>query len=122
MAAWALARASARHPQRASGPQAGDELALERAAALHVERLIDRLVRDPHPRIIGELELGPLSDLLRLHPLTHRRSWRCGFLRPFHGARAGPLTGVPPGATSSPASRCCTYSRNRGLLANLAGF
>src|SRR3954469_1617422 len=65
MAAWALARACARDAQRATGPQAGDQLALERAAALHVERLIDRLVRDPHPRIIGELELEPLRDLLR---------------------------------------------------------
>src|SRR4051794_5300583 len=68
MAAWALARACARDAQRASGPQAGDELALERAAALHVERLIDRLVRDPHPRIIGELELESLGDLLRAPP------------------------------------------------------
>src|SRR4051794_41356052 len=70
MAAWALARACARDAQRASGPQAGDELALERAAALHVERLIDRLVRDPHPRIIGELELESLRDLLRA-PRAH---------------------------------------------------
>src|SRR4051794_41269597 len=68
MAAWALTRACARDAQRASGPQAGDQLALERAAALHVERLIDRLVRDPHPRIFGELELEPLGDLLRAPP------------------------------------------------------
>src|SRR3954469_13309251 len=70
MAAWALARACARDAQRASGPQAGDQLALEGAAALHVERLIDRLVRDPHPRIIRELELEPFRDLLRTPP-TH---------------------------------------------------
>src|SRR3954470_18322085 len=62
MAAWALTRAGARDAQRTSGPQARDELALERAAALHVERLVDRLVRDPHPRIIGELQLESLGD------------------------------------------------------------
>src|SRR4051794_14015113 len=98
MAAWALARAGARDAQRTSGPQARDELALERAAALHVERLVDRLVRDPHPRIIGELQLESLGDLLRTppaHPAAilavrlvaplPRRRGRPGHRRPARG-------------------------------------
>ena len=68
--ARAVSGASARDPQRPAGPQARDQLALERASALHVERLVDRLVRDPHRRIIGELELEPLGDLLRA-PRAH---------------------------------------------------
>ena len=61
----AAPRARPGHPQRAPGAQTGDELALERAAALDEQGLIDRLVRDPHGRILGEVELQPVRDLLR---------------------------------------------------------
>ena len=57
--------ASPGDPQRPAGPQARDELPFERATALHVERLIDRLVRDPHRLIIGEVDPQPVRDLLR---------------------------------------------------------
>ena len=57
--------ASARDAQRPAGPQAGDELSLQRAAALHVEGLVDRLMGDPHRLIIGKLDLQPVGDLLR---------------------------------------------------------
>jgi len=38
----------ARDAQRSSCPQTGDEFAFEGAPALDVERLVDRLLRDPH--------------------------------------------------------------------------
>src|SRR3990172_4979891 len=49
----------------------GDELTLEGAPTLNVERLVDRLVRDPHRVIIGEVDPQPVRDLLgtpRLRP------------------------------------------------------
>ena len=61
-------------PRDSQGPtrsQAGDELTLECTPSLDVERLIDRLVRDPHGLIIGEIDLQPVGDLLgapRLRP------------------------------------------------------
>src|SRR5262249_9527720 len=61
----AALRACPGYPQRAPSAQTGDELALERAAALNEQRLIDRLVRDPHGLILGEVELQPVRDLLR---------------------------------------------------------
>jgi len=63
--------ARTRHPQRPSRAQPGRELAAQRATALHVERLVDRLVRDPHRGIIREVEREPVGDLLgapRLRP------------------------------------------------------
>ncbi len=56
--------ASARDAQRPAGPQAGDELSLQRASALNVESLVDRLMGDPHRLIIGKLDLQPVGDLL----------------------------------------------------------
>src|SRR5207245_368640 len=41
------------------------QLALERAAALHVQGLVDRFVRDPHRVIIREVDPEPIRDLLR---------------------------------------------------------
>ena len=58
--AWPLG-AGSRHPQRPAGAQTGDQLALERAAALDVERLVDRLVADPHRLIIGEVDRQPVA-------------------------------------------------------------
>src|SRR5262249_53366387 len=61
----AALRACPGYPQRSPSAQTGDELALERGAALNEQRLIDRLVRYPHGRILGEVELQPVRDLLR---------------------------------------------------------
>ena len=55
-----------RHPVRAS-PTAAPSLA---------ERLVDRLVRDPHPRIIREVDREPVGDLLRAPRTRQRRSLR----------------------------------------------
>src|SRR3954454_22659325 len=51
--------------QRPAGAQARGQLAAQRAAALNVEGLVDRLVRDPHRLIVGELLDQPSGDLLR---------------------------------------------------------
>ena len=40
-----------------------------RTAALHEQRLVDRLVRHPHHRIVGDVEPQPPGDLLRRPPL-----------------------------------------------------
>ena len=53
------------HAQRPPGPQARGQLAAQRAAALDVERLIDRLVREPHRVIIREVHRESVGDLLR---------------------------------------------------------
>src|SRR5215218_10120329 len=55
-----------------------------------------------------------------LHAVAHRRSWRRGLLRPFHGLIAGPATAVPSGRRTLPARRSCTYSRRTTLAASLA--
>src|SRR3954466_15995333 len=65
MAARAPASARPGNTQRTPGAQTGHQLALERAPALHVERLIDRLMRDTHGLIIREIEPQPVRDLLR---------------------------------------------------------
>src|SRR5918911_759061 len=57
--------AGPRDPQCSPGPQACGELAAQRSAPLHVERLVDRLVRDPHRLIIGEIDPQAVSNLLR---------------------------------------------------------
>ena len=50
-------RARARGTRSARpGAQARGQLAPERATALHIQRLVDRLVRDTHRLIIGEVE------------------------------------------------------------------
>lgn len=61
----ALIDASTWHPQRPARTQTRDELAFERAAALHVQSLVDRLMADPHRCIVGEIEPQPIRDLLR---------------------------------------------------------
>ena len=54
-----------RDPQRSPGSQTRHQLAFERTPALHVERLVDRLVRNPHGLIMGEIDPEPVRDLLR---------------------------------------------------------
>src|SRR5665648_435193 len=57
-----------------------------------------------------------------LHARAHRRSWRRGLFRPFHGAGAGPATATPSGRRTCPARRSWTYSRSRSLTTSLAVF
>ena len=66
-----LAGPGPRHPQGAPAAQAGDQLALQRSAALHIEGLVDRFMGDPHGLIIGEIDPQTVRDLLwapGLHP------------------------------------------------------
>src|SRR5690349_24048355 len=71
-------RSLSRRSQRAPGTKTPNQLALERAAAFDVERLIDRFVADAHGLIIGEVEFDPAGDLLRtpgLHPRSVFAVW-----------------------------------------------
>jgi len=52
-------RAGARHPQRTTCSQACHQLSTERTGALHIERLANGLVGDPHRLIIREVEFQP---------------------------------------------------------------
>ena len=54
-----------RDPQRSPGSQTRHELASERTSALHIKRLVDRLVRDSHGLIMGEIDPEAVRDLLR---------------------------------------------------------
>src|SRR5258707_15412834 len=49
----------------ATGAQASGELTSQSTPALDEQSLVDRLVRDPHGRIIGEIEVQPGGELLR---------------------------------------------------------
>src|SRR3954452_12270868 len=57
------AAARPRHPQRPPGAQAGGQLAAQRPAALHVQRLIDGFVADAHGLIVAEVEPQAAGDL-----------------------------------------------------------
>ena len=59
-----LAGAPARAPQRSPGPQALGQIAAQRPAGLDIQRLVDRLGRHPHLRIVRELAAQPADDLL----------------------------------------------------------
>ncbi len=61
----ASSAAGSGNTQRPPGPQTGCELAPQRSAPLHIQRLVDRLVGDPHRRIIVEIDRQAGSDLLR---------------------------------------------------------
>lgn len=61
-------------PQRPAATQTCGEFASQRAAALHVECLVDRLVRDPHRLIIGKSTFSRAEICSGLHALTHLRS------------------------------------------------
>src|SRR4051794_31662912 len=52
-------------PQRPARAQAHHQLPVERATPLDEQRLVDRLMADAQGRIIGELALEPVADLLR---------------------------------------------------------
>src|SRR5215203_3786357 len=64
-ASASLARGSSRLAHRAARAQIGGELAIETAASLDIERLVDRLGRHPHLRFVGEVDPESASDLLR---------------------------------------------------------
>ena len=66
----------ARYTQRSPSAQTGDELALECAAALNAQRLMDRFVRYPHRLILGEVDFDRFEICSRLHDVAHRRSAR----------------------------------------------
>jgi hypothetical protein len=106
-----------RHPQRPAGAQAGDQLALERPAALDIQGLVDRLVRHAHGLIIREIDRQPAAICSGLHAVAQCRSWRGPWRRPLNVV-TGPATGLPSGARIAPASRSCTYSRSRSLAAS----
>jgi len=59
------ADAGSGYPERPATAQTSGELAPQHAAALHVERLVDRLVRDSHRLIMREIQAQPVGDLLR---------------------------------------------------------
>lgn len=65
-----------RHPQRSSGPQTCGQFAFERAPALDVERLVHRLVQDPHRLTLGKSMSSRWLICSGLHAEPHRRSWR----------------------------------------------
>src|SRR3954453_19131186 len=99
------ATARPRHPHRPPGPQAGGQLAPQRAAPLHVQRLVDGLVADAHRLIARKVEPQPAGNLLgapRLAPPAVLPAPPCR--RPFQGT-TGPRTAAPPGPATSPASR-----------------
>ena len=53
------------NPKRPPSPQTSDQFPPQCTAALHVQRLVDGLVGDPHRIILGEIDPEPVSDLLR---------------------------------------------------------
>ncbi len=59
------AAARPRHAQRPPSAQASRKLAPQCAPALHVKRLVDGLVADPHGRDLGKVEPQAPGDLLR---------------------------------------------------------
>jgi len=89
-----------RGAQRPSSAQTSGQLAPERAAALHIERVVDRLVRNRHRFFIREVAAETVRHLLRLHALARRRSMRRPWRRPIHTTR-GPATGIRSGRSTS---------------------
>ncbi len=57
-------RVGLRPPHRPPGPQTGVQLFAQRSTALDEQRLIDRLVRHPHLRVVWIRESQPRRDLL----------------------------------------------------------
>jgi hypothetical protein len=63
-AAAALIGSGLRLAQCAPGAQTAMQLRAQTAAALHIDRPVDRLVRHPHLHIVGKIHRQPPSDLL----------------------------------------------------------
>src|SRR3954453_5434446 len=123
-----FAAARPRHPQGPPGAQAGGQLAAQRPAALHGQRLVDSLVADPHGLILGEVEPQAAGDLLR----APRPGPPAGVAAPRPGCRPparrpspgppGPRPPALPEPPTSPASLSCTYPRSAAFTASFAGF
>jgi hypothetical protein len=63
----ALAPCASARPRDAEdtpGTKASGEFTMQSSSALDEQRLVDRLMRDPHGWIIGEIELEPVGNLL----------------------------------------------------------
>ena len=126
-AASAAPGAGAGLAQRPPGAQAGGQLPLQRAACLHVEGLVDRLVGDPHRLIIGEVDLEPVADLLRAprHAPAAVLAAPVSTPRPRH-VRAGdrPAFGVGdlPGELALHVGTKPRVGRELGLLRALRGL
>ncbi len=63
--AAALGGLAARFAQRPAGAQARRQLSPQRAPALDIQSLVDRLVRHAHLRVVQEIDHQPLADLFR---------------------------------------------------------
>src|SRR5919201_2005182 len=61
----ALVDTSTWHPERAPRAQTCDQLTLKRAAALHIQRLVDRLMADP--RSAPDSRPSPNADPAAVH-------------------------------------------------------
>jgi hypothetical protein len=59
------ASARPRDTERTPGAEASSEFTPQSSSTLDEQRLVDRLMRDPHRRIIGEIEVEPVGNLLR---------------------------------------------------------
>src|SRR5438445_9201672 len=57
--------ALARTARGATRPEVGVQLPAQLSARLDIQRLVNRLVADPHPLIVGMVELQSGRDLLR---------------------------------------------------------
>src|ERR1700751_1507061 len=114
-AATTLVGSALRLAQCTPGTQAGMQLTAQTAAALHIDRPINRLVRHPHLHIVGEVHHQPPGDLLRavvvpkpslhliMQPLIDRQLARLGPLGPLLRPRlrasgAIPWFGIPAAA------------------------
>ena len=63
--AASLAGPRPRDPQRSPGTKTRHQLPPQPTSTLHIKRLVDGLVRDPHGLIMGEIDPEPVRDLLR---------------------------------------------------------
>ena len=59
-----LPRSGARYPQRPPSTKTGRQLPSQCASPLHIERLVDGFVGDPHARIMREVDRQSSADLL----------------------------------------------------------
>ncbi len=94
-------------PQGPARAQAGHQFPLQSAAALDVERLVDRLVTDAHVYIFREVDLEPVADLLSAPRRRPPPVLAVGLVQPLPRGCFGPVTIVPSARRTCPASRSC---------------
>ena len=90
------------------------------AAAPDIQRLVDRLVRDPHRLIGGEVDRQPAGDLLRAPGGGPAPVLAARLVPALPPCARGPAMTWPSGARITPASRSCTYWRNGSFDASRA--